>query len=179
MEGTLDDLRETWIQERLLPVYGGRNPMMTSYDLGDVRIMALDNSTYEITDKQLEFFRKHKETGKPLILCMHIPLYAPGRSVLYGCGHPEWGADSDRNYELEGRERWPEEGHSDTTFTFYNEVVNTPQLLAVFAGHAHRDTLELMNGTPQIVVDDNASGAYADVIISPIKKQDRELFRPE
>lgn len=177
MEGSLDKLRETWIKERLLPVYDGYDPMMTSFDLGEVRVVALDNSTYEITKKQLGFFRQQRETGKPLILCMHIPLYAPGRSVLYGCGHPEWGADSDNSYELEGRERWPEEGHTDTTFQFYKDVINTPQLMAVFAGHAHRDTLELINGTPQIVVDDNASGAYADVIISPLEKQDSDLFQ--
>ena len=177
MEGSIDELRETWIQERLLPVYAGRNPMMTAYDLGNVRIVALDNSTYEITVDQLQFFRKQKEMNKPLILCMHIPLYAPGRPIYYGCGHPEWGADTDNNYELEGRERWPEDGHSETTFQFYKDVFDTPQLMAVFAGHAHRDSLELINGTPQIVVDDNASGAYTDIIISPLKKRDSELFR--
>lgn len=168
MEGNIDDLRQTWIQKRLLPVYDGRDPMMTAYDLGDVRVVALDNSTYEISDEQLQFFRQQKEMKKPLILCMHIPLYAPGRSVLYGCAHPQWGAKTDRNYELEGRERWPEEGHSETTFQFYKEVIDTPQLMAVFAGHAHRDSLELIRGTSQFVVDDNASGAFADVIISPL-----------
>lgn len=177
MEGSLDELRETWIRERLLPVYDGHNPMMTSYDLGEVRVVAIDNSTYEITDEQLHFFRMQKETNKLLILCMHIPLYAPGRPIYYGCGHPQWSADTDRNYELEGREKWPEEGHSETTFQFYKDVMNTPQLMAVFAGHAHRDSLELINETPQIVVDDNASGAYANIIISPLDKQDSELFR--
>lgn len=179
MEGSIDDLRQTWIQNRLLPVYAGRNPMMTAYDLGDVRVVALDNSTYEISDEQLQFFRQQKENNKPLILCLHIPLYAPGRSVLYGCGHPEWGAETDSNYELEGRERWPETGHTETTFQFYKDVMDTPQLMAVFAGHAHRDSLELINGTPQIVVDDNASGAYADIIISPIEKSDSELLQSE
>lgn len=168
MEGSLDDLRKRWIQERLLPVYAGRNPMMTAYDLGNVRIVALDNSTYEIKDEQLEFYRRQKELNKPLILTMHIPLYAPGRSVLYGCGHPDWNAESDQSYDLEGRERWPAVGHTPTTYQFYKEVVETPQLLGVFAGHAHRDTLELINGKPQFVVDDNASGAYANVIITPL-----------
>jgi len=27
----------------------------------------------------------------PLVLLVHIPLYAPGKSISFGCGNPNWG----------------------------------------------------------------------------------------
>jgi len=176
MEGTLEELRETWINKRLLPFYHGNDPMMAAYDLKGIRILTIDNSTYQISDEQLSFFRDQVKSGMPLILMMHIPLYAPGRTVGYGCGHPDWGAATDRIYELERRPRWPEGGHTKTTFNFYREVFNAPNLLGVFAGHIHRPSMEYVNGIPQFVADDNASGAYLNISLQPLAVRDSELM---
>jgi predicted phosphodiesterase len=158
MEGSLEDLRATWIEKRLLPLYQSQNPLMAAYDIKGVRFLAIDNSTYQISAEQLEFFRKQVQTGIPLVLLVHIPFYATGRSVGFGCGHPDWGAATDKNYEIERRPKWPEAGHTSATMDFYYEVFNAPNLLAVFAGHIHRPSFEQINGTPQFVADDNASG---------------------
>ncbi|MBL7817164.1 MAG: metallophosphoesterase [Saprospiraceae bacterium] len=170
MAGSIAFLRETWIQKRLLPLYQTDNPMMTVREINGVRLVALDNSNYQITSEQLAFFQKEVATKKPLVLMVHIPFYAPERSVGFGCGHPDWGAKTDKNYQLERRERWSETGHTNTTMTFYKEVINAPNLLGVLAGHIHEQSLDVLNGLPQIVTYANAHGAYLKVEFVPNKK---------
>lgn len=177
MQGNLDELRATWIEKRLLPLYHGNDPMMAVYEIKGVCFVAIDNSTYEISAAQLEFFKQQVESGRPLVLLVHIPFYAPGRSVGFGCGHPDWGAATDRNFEIERRPKWPDQGHTQTTMDFYKEVFTASNLLAVFAGHIHRPSFEQINGIPQFVADDNASGGFLDINISPLAKGDTELFQ--
>ena len=171
MSGKLDALRDTWIDNRLLSLYQGNNPLMAAYDIKGIRFLAIDNSTYEINDEQLAFFSHHARSGMPLILLVHIPMYAPGKSISFGCGNPNWNASSDRNYKLEKRPRWPDDGHSKTTFNFYNEVFNSPNLLGIFTGHIHKNSIEIINGKPQIVSDDNASGGYLDIDFLNLKER--------
>ncbi len=144
---------------------------MAAYDIKGIRFLAIDNSTYEINDEQLAFFSEHAASGLPLVLLVHIPMYAPGKSISFGCGNPNWNASSDRNYKLERRPRWPEDGHSKTTFKFYNEVFNATNLLGIFTGHIHKNSIEIINGKPQIVSDDNASGGYLDIDFLNLKEK--------
>ena len=171
MSGKLDTLRDTWIDNRLLSLYQGKNPLMAAYDIKGIRFLAIDNSTYEINDEQLAFFSKHAASGLPLVLLVHIPMYAPGKSISFGCGNPNWNASTDRNYKLEKRPRWPVAGHSKTTFNFYDEVFNSPNLLGIFTGHIHKNSIEIINGKPQIVSDDNASGGYLDIDFLNLKER--------
>ena len=163
MSGKLDTLRDTWIDNRLLSLYQGNNPLMAAYDIKGIRFLAIDNSTYEINDEQLAFFSEHAASGMPLVLLVHIPMYAPGKGISFGCGNPNWNSSTDRNYKLEKRPRWPVTGHTKTTFNFYDEVFNSPNLLGIFTGHIHKNSIEIINGKPQIVSDDNASGGYLDI----------------
>ena len=167
MPGSLQSLRNNWIQQHLLPLYQRDNPLMTSREINGVRLVAIDNSNYEILPEQLQFFQEQVAIGMPTLLMVHIPLYAPGRPVSFGCGHPDWGAKSDENYQLEKRERWPVNGHTATTLQFYQEVLNAPNLLGVLAGHTHRQSLDVINGLPQIVTHANATGAFLQVDFLP------------
>ncbi len=167
MEGPLDSLRDTWIQKRLLPLYRGDSPLMSVREVEGVRVVAIDNSTYEILPAQLDFLRQQIASNNPFVLCVHIPLHAPGRSLGFGCGHPDWSADTDRNHQLERRVRWREGGHTRVTFDFHREVFAAPNLLAIFAGHTHRASLDVINGIPQFVTDPNATGAHLFVDFIP------------
>ena len=171
MSGKLDTLRDTWIDNRLLSLYQGNNPLMAAYDIKGIRFLAIDNSTYEINDEQLAFFSEHAASGMPLVLLVHIPMYAPGKGISFGCGNPNWNASTDRNYKLEKRPRWPVTGHTKTTFNFYDEVFNSPNLLGIFTGHIHKNSIEIINGKPQIVSDDNASGGYLDIDFLNLKER--------
>jgi len=156
-------LRDEWIRKRLRPMYQGHDPLAAHYDLNELRFVAIDDSTYEILPEQLDFFRAQVQTGIPFILLVHIPLYIPGRSVGYGCAHPDWGAQADKNYQIERRERWPEKGHTKTTLSFYEEVFRAPNLLAILAGHTTLQLLAMHLGIPQVVGGANASGEYLDI----------------
>lgn len=176
MKGSLHELRETWINKRLLPLYKGRNPLMYSVEVKGINLVNIDNSYYEILPEQLEFYKAEVKKGKPTLLMMHIPLYAPGRSLGYGCGHPDYNAKNDRNFEIERRQRWPENGHSKTTMEFHREVFNTKNLLGVLAGHIHKQTIDWANGIPQFLTSPNASGGYLEIDLLPMDKSDQSKF---
>ncbi|MCL6267190.1 metallophosphoesterase family protein [Flagellimonas myxillae] len=176
MEGSLEVLRDTWIKKRLQPLYQGNHPLMAAYDIKGIRFLAIDNSTYQINDEQLKFFTEQVASGMPLVLLVHIPLYAPGKGISFGCGNPNWGAATDRNFELERRPKWPESGHTETTLNFHKQVFTAPNLIGIFAGHIHRNSIEIIKGKPQIVADDNASGGYLDINFLPLNEQHKKLI---
>ena len=167
MEGTSTQLRSTWIQKRLLPLYQGSNPLMSSKEIHGIRFVTIDNSNYEILPEQLAFFNKEKQLGKPILLMVHIPLFASERPLGFGCGHPDWNAKNDRNFKLERRLPWSETGHSKTTMEFHKEVFRSENLLGILAGHIHEQSLDVVNGIPQIVTQANATGAYLHVEFVP------------
>ncbi len=163
MSGSRNELRKQWSETRLKPLYQGNNPLMTVNEMNGIRFVMLDNSTYEILPEQLQFFREQVKTQKPLVLFIHIPLYVPGRTMGFGCGHPQWGWDTDRGYEVERRDRWPKNGHTSATLDFHKEVFAAPNLLGIFAGHTHKQSLDVVNGIPQFVTDPNAAGGFMEI----------------
>ncbi len=169
MPGPSIDLRREWVQKRLLPMFRGENPLCYAVEIKGVRFLFVDNSTYEILPEQLDFIKREIKTRKPLVLMMHIPLYAQGRDVGFGCGHPEWGAKTDPSYKIERRPCWPEEGHSEVTMEFYDRVVNARNLLGIFCGHIHPQSLDVINGIPQLVAPGNFGGGHLDLMILPKK----------
>jgi predicted phosphodiesterase len=176
MKGSLESLRDTWIEKRLLPLYQGNHPLMAAYDIKGIRFLAIDNSTYQINEEQLAFLSAQIASGLPLVLLVHIPMYAPGKNISFGCGNPFWGAATDRSFELERRPKWPESGHTQTTFDFYKKVFDAPNLMGIFAGHKHRNSIEIIKGKPQIVSDDNASGGYLDIDFLPLEESHKKVI---
>ena len=145
------------------------NPLYDFLDVGDLRVLMVDDSVYEILPEQLEFLQTQIATGKPLILCMHIPLYAPGRGVGFGVGHPDWNKDHDMIYKVERRPQWPEEGPSPTAYGFRNAAFSAPNMLGVLTGHIHQFFIDVIKQTPQIVVPSNSNGDYVIAEFLPAK----------
>lgn len=168
MKGTANQLRETWISKRLSRFYQGRNPMMQVAEVHGVKFISIDNSTYEINPVQLNFLNLCLADRKPAVLLVHIPLYAPGRNVWFGCGHPDWNAANDTNFELERRLPWREEGHTRTTLDFYNTVFESKNSIGILAGHIHNQSVDIINGIPQIVAESNAEGGFLQVHFGPM-----------
>jgi hypothetical protein len=54
------------------------------------------------------------------------------------CGHPDWGSKTDRNYKIERRPRWPEEGNLKSTMDFVKAASSSNNLVAVLCGHTHK-----------------------------------------
>ena len=165
MPGSSHDLRATWVNKHLYPMYQGNNPLYSSYDFHGVRFVCIDNSTYEILPEQLTFFKEQAALDIPMVLLMHIPLYMPGRNMGYGCANPGWGEKSDRGYEVERREKWRLGGHTKVTYDFLEQVFSAPNLLTVLTGHTHKPAIDVKNGIPQIVSGHNATAYFTDIKI--------------
>lgn len=138
MDGAPDTLRETWTRESLAPLYDGENPLCYAHQLDGVNFVVIDNSTYQVNDAQLAFYEQEVARGLPVVLLMHIPIYAAARSKSVStCGDPRWGWATDKNYAIERRRRWSKRGNLPSTVTFVERVKRTKNLVAVLAGHIH------------------------------------------
>ena len=167
MEGSSESLREKWRGERLMSLFGDHDPDAYAVEVGDVRLLLVDDSNYKITPEQRDAVAAEVKSGKPFILLHHIPLYAPSRSVSFGIGHPDWSAATDKNYKIERREQWPAEGHTEVDYEFYDLATSAPNLLASIAGHVHSYGVDIIHGRPHYTVGANAQGAYYIVNIMP------------
>ena len=166
MEGTSESLRETWTEKRLKLLYAGADPMCSSNIHKGVNFVRINDSTYQISERQLEFYRQQKSKPEPIALMMHIPLFMPTMGIAT-CGHPDWGEKTDGNYKIERRPIWPQEGCSATTKQFVREVCSTPQLAGIFTGHLHQAFTVSKGDSIQHVAAFAASGAYRIVQFQP------------
>lgn len=160
MPGSDMQKRQEWINKRLLPLYGGHDPMNYAVEIKGIKLLMVDNSVYQITPSQLAFCRKELSDGKPVLLGCHIPLFLgmPYHSVVnYGCGHPEWNGANDPYFKIERRERWAQGGQSAETFAFCREILESENVLGIAAGHTHTYCLETFNNKFQLVVSSLSS----------------------
>lgn len=136
MPGSADELRKEWCEKRLKPLYSSDNVLYSSNIVGGINMVTIDNSTYQVNDEQLEFYKQQLKKEEPLVLFVHIPLYVA--SMRMSCGHPQWGAATDKNFDIERREKWSPSGNKPSTTAFVKAVQNTKKLAGVFAGHWHQ-----------------------------------------
>ena len=166
LSGSSTQLRETWVEKRLKPLYkADDDPMMFSRVVKGVRIVAIDNSTYLLSRAQVDFWKSEAAKGDPIVLMMHIPLYV--KTGPKGCcASPHWGAEIDWAWEIERRPRWIEKATPET-FEFREAVLSTPNLIGVFTGHAPQAFSMRENGQNLFSVRDcRKPRAYLDVAIS-------------
>lgn len=166
MPGSADSQREKWTNSTLKPLYQGQNAAYSSTVAGGINFVAIDNSTYQVSAEQLAFFEGQKKLRMPIVLLMHIPLYVEGGD--YGCGNPAWGYDSDREYEIERRERWPKSGNSASTTKFLKEVTSTEGIV-LLTGHTHNNRVDIEGDMVQYVSDGNYNGSSRIVEFRPAK----------
>lgn len=158
MLGTANQLRLKWATDRLAPLYSG-GILYSSRVLKGINIVTIDNSTYQINEEQLEFYKQQKARPEPIMLFVHIPIFMPTLGVS-SCGHPDWGADVDNGYELERRERWSENGNDISTIEFVNQMMSTERLIGIFAGHWHQSRIVRYLDKFQFIVGSALNGQY-------------------
>lgn len=156
-EGTSDSQRTKFVTERMLPLYGAHDWQAYAVRVGGIKVLMVDDSTCEINAGQLDFLKRELSDGTPALLCMHIPIYIPwlrGQKDIidYSIGHPDWNEENDPYHEIERRLPWPKEGHSETTYRFYLEVLSSPNLIGVVAGHIHTQRLDVFGNKFQFVL---------------------------
>jgi 3',5'-cyclic AMP phosphodiesterase CpdA len=170
LPGSDNALRETWIERRLRPLYAGRNPLCYAVPIDGINFVAIDDSTYQVDDRQLAFFEQELAKGLPTVLLLHIPVWTEkdaGKSVG-SCGDPRWGWDSDGGYQVERRERWSQNGNLKSTTAFVDRVKTAGNLIAVLAGHTHGARSEpLSDSAVQYVARHACDGGCRIVAFEP------------
>lgn len=161
--------REKWTQSNLKPLYQGFNTMFRSQIIHNINFVVIDNSTFEITEEQLAFFKEQINKGLPIVLFLHIPLYLFGHDIDYGCGSPDWNQQNDCYYKIERREPWPKDGGSETTFQFRNLVFNSQEVIGIYAGHVHQEAVDFFSNKIQYVSAANYDNK--DVLIHFMKAE--------
>lgn len=93
-------------------------------DLGDVTVLGIDNSERRITKEQNDSLKIAIDTGKPIIIAMHVPIMTDGnREKLDKCGEYFYLNHSDATEE---------------TLEFIEIIkTNSSQIVALLAGHLH------------------------------------------
>ena len=141
MEGTADELREQWREKGLRRLYQGKSPSHYAVVKNGVNFIAIDNSTYQVNEQQLKFFEQEVARGLPSVLLMHIPISLTTFPSIQ-CGNPDWGSKADKGFEIERRQRWPEEGNLKSTMDFVKAVASSDNLVAVLCGHTHQPRVD-------------------------------------
>lgn len=150
-----------------------RVPGCEVLELGDVNLVAVDNSNYQLTWEQFDFIRQQTETGRPSLLFMHIPVYQPdlaqdvrkvwGAPIMMGA--PGW--------TVKAMQDWNVRETDDSTAAFCQWLSSHEQgdrVLGVFCGHVHfAHTGAYRPGRFQYVTEPGFTGGCRILRLKPAK----------
>jgi len=123
----------------------GGTPACQSMELGGVRLITVDNSTYQISPEQLAFLRSELATGQPCLLFIHIPIWLES---LVPEVMKKWGAPivmgTPQGWTPETRKRWQVAGNDPSTLEAYELLTRgeSENLAGIFCGHVHLDHVD-------------------------------------
>ena len=147
----------------------GGAPAAQALDVGEVRLIALDNSTYQITDAQLDFLRQQLDAPGPCLLFVHIPIALPTLipDVVEVWREPiVMGADG---WSEEGRAKWKVEENEASTRACLDLVGRAENLVGIFCGHVHFDHVDRVHdGCYQYVTQPCFEGAHRTIRLAPL-----------
>lgn len=118
----------------------GGAPACQSLELGGVRLIALDNSTYQVGAQQVAFLRQELATGQPCLLFIHIPLWA---ETLAPAVIERWQAPivmaAVHGWTAETRAQWKVAETSASTRACFELLTGSESdnLAGIFCGHVH------------------------------------------
>ena len=149
----------------------GQSPAAQMLQLGGVRLIALDNSNYQMTDQQLDFLRLQLQTGEPCVLFVHIPLYTPALApaVFEKWKTPIMMAASGWTEQM--RAKWLVRESDASTLACHEFLTGADfdNLVGVFCGHVHfAHAGELRPGCIQYVTRENFGGGYRVIRLNPL-----------
>ena len=146
------------------------DPFAQSVVAGGINLVAIDNSTYQVSEAQLAFMKEQLARGLPTLLFMHIPIYVP--SLLEDV-MKKWHAPimmAAECWDEEARRRWMVGETEPSTAEFFRLLNDNPHenLIGVFCGHVHfphRDAFG--RGSVQYVTKHGFEGGYRVIRLLP------------
>lgn len=140
------------------------NPSFGSREVGGVRLITVDNSTYQVSAEQVEFLRAELDSGQPCLLFIHIPIWV---KTLASAVLEKWQAPimmaSPSDWTDETREKWRVVEATPSTIACHDLLTSEAAscLAGIFCGHvhfAHSDVVRL--GCQQYVTAPGFEGGY-------------------
>jgi predicted phosphodiesterase len=133
--------------------------------IGGLNIVTLDNSYYLMTDGQIDLLKAEAAKGYPILLCMHVPLHAPGlsylkSSVAYVMGAPE---ELLATYPEDRRlQQTPDEA----TLRAIDYIKSEPLIKALITGHKHLNYEEMLDcGIMQYTTHGSFAGYVREITV--------------
>jgi DNA repair exonuclease SbcCD nuclease subunit len=131
-----------------------KNPEYDSYDFGEFKIVTIDNGTKELTDYQLETFKKELSGDKKILLVIHAPIRLGEFGEVMG--------KKISRYFLVGSEGDCESAHAFVKLIEQND----DKLIAVLAGHIHTSVeYQVTERLKQITTSSALIGYGREIII--------------
>ncbi len=146
------------------------NPAYQACDVGGVRLVAIDNSTYQVSSDQLAFLQAQLASGQPCLLCMHIPLYVPS---LAPAVLTTWQAPimlAAEGWTAETRAAWRVRDADESTRRCYALLTEGPveNLVGIVCGHVHFGHADAFrDGRVQYVTRPGFAGGYRVIRLLP------------
>jgi hypothetical protein len=150
--------------------FTGGNPAFQVRDIHGIRLIALDNSTYQISDPQLEALRQELADERPCLLFMHIPLYTP---ALAPSVWSRWNTPimiAAPGWTPEAQAAWSVRDAEASTLGFHELLANgsAPSVAAIFCGHVHfAHAAPFSDGQAQYVTRPGFEGGYRIIRLMP------------
>lgn len=118
--------------------FSGGDPACQVRQVGGLRLIALDNSTYQVSAAQVEFLRGQLQDGKPCLLLVHVPLVTPS---LMPSVMARWSAPivmgGEEGWTAETRAKWLVGEVEEPTRACLDLVQQAENLVGVLCGHIH------------------------------------------
>ncbi len=117
-----------------------RNPACQAIEVAGVRLIALDNSNYQVTAEQVDFLRQQLSHDQPSLLFIHIPICIPS---LTPAVMEMWKAPimmaAEEGWSEQTREQWRVPGDEQATRECHELLVSgdSNHLAGIFCGHVH------------------------------------------
>lgn len=135
-----------------------------------VNFVTMDDSYYLLTDGQTDALKAEAAKGYPIVLCMHVPLYAPELAIV---SKPDW--DPKVSYVLGAPDEllvtYPEHRRlqqtpDEATKRAIDYIKSEPLIKAIITGHCHLNHEEILdNGVPQITTHGSFAGFVREITL--------------
>lgn len=116
------------------------DPQCQVEEIGGVKLIALDNSNYQISMAQMDFVKEQLENGMPCLLFIHIPIFIRSllNPVLERWKTPLMMAATE-GWTEETRAAKPEFLPNEITLEFHRYLTEgvSDNIAAIFCGHVH------------------------------------------
>lgn len=128
----------------------GNDIRFAARQVNGVNIVAIDNGFYHIDQWQLNRLKEEMAKGMPILLCLHVPLYAPDiyDHTAEVFGRPLWMMSVPEALMGEFNEdEYRQQKEDAVTHEAYELITNSDCIKAIFAGHMHYDFVSQVTPT--------------------------------